>query len=596
MKSRSSVIWSSLNGAMQPEYVNRDLATLPDKETGSNTERRLVRPVRPEGHRDTWPRAVSRLLVNLNGLVKSKRSFPSLTNLAQWYLDTRVGSEGSTGSEGLIYSVPCLPPQHSAETVAKALDVAVAALQPQPEDPAIWKGLDEFTALFDHSLTSPPPPAASEDTQTCSGPLIDPPKFPDSPQQHPLQAFQSLQRSLIDDSDLPDVPLVKPNSKPVDNFVATEIYPATLCAPFLPTPTNRGARSGFRRPDIVPTRGYPCFQRERRQTEPRLRRKTRIEDLKPRAATSPELRNLSPQRTPTCLRVGIPVPKSIMTRKVAGQDSLKIRLPSGVKEEDTPPSLQHGGPRTGLSPGSDAEVDCLISAVDVVKEGFELRPDPVHPDLGKFSFELPSPPTSRSASSNTLPPPPSVSSPSSSKRRESLHHVNKITLNLSDMDSGSRNTYINRPLPPFPLAPEPMPPVCNGPSANLALSNATLKALLSAEDESSHFPSRKEPAEGEAFARDRLSKHSAAVVREFSEFTNRRFFRHPLAQEVRSQSDGTVLEQRAPQHRTRADIIAAASGGVQLRARSAGSLAMRKQKGRGIVFDDPEEWKRQYGG
>lgn len=551
---------------MPCELVNRAVSALAGKKTGSNGQYTTLGPVGGGAYRHTWPQGSSQLPIGSNGRNETKRSIASLTNLAQWYLDNRVGSAGSTGAEGLVYSVPRLPPRHSAEAVAKALDLAVAALQSQSEEPALYRCF----------VTSPTPPAASEHSQAHSGPLTSHPNSRNPPNDHLPRPLPPLPMPLTDKSALLPVPAVR--STAVADYHATCVDPANLHAPLLPT-TNQAARPGLRRPDIIPTTGYLRYEGERRQTAPQLRRKARMEDLKPRAASAPEL------KIPTTLQIGVPIPKPIMTRKATGQDSLKIRIPSGVKEEDIPPSLQHGGPRTSVSLGLDADADCRVRAVDVVKEDCELRADPVPPGLGKFPFERSSSPPF--SNPNTLPPRPRVSSPSSAKKKESLQRVGKTAPHVTEMDKGSRDTSINR---------APLMPARNGPPAKLALSNATLKALLSAEAAANQSRPAKQSAGSDALAQNRLSTHSAAVVREFSQFTDRRFFNHSVPQEARSQSDGTVVGQRDTRHRARADAIAATSDGSQRRARSAGELELRKLKGRGVVFEDPGEWKRHYGG
>jgi hypothetical protein len=592
---RSSVNRSSLHDDMDFKYVNGDLATSPERATRSSIKHRVIRPIRRGTRRATWPRGDSRLRLSLRRYSKSGRpSCTSLTKVAQWYLDTRRGSKET---RGLLYSVPSLPPSYSADSVVRALDAAIGALQPEPKSPVVWYSPDDLEALFHHSLTPRSPPAASESIPTFAEPLIDLASFPDSTQEHPPQVVPVLKGSLADIPDLPDLPVVKSSSTSVDDLLFADTFgPATLWAPLIPASPGGEFVPGPDHLSLAPNCRYPGFQTERRRTEPQIRRKPAIRDLKSRAATLPELRDL-----PTQLQVGVPVPEPIMRRKLAGQDSLKIRIPSIIQEEDIPQSLQHGGKKTGLSPGPDAEIDCLIGAVDVVKESFKPQLDPLEADLGHFSFDFLSSSTSSdslssdlASTSQTFTTPPTVSSRSSSKM-ESLSHVKKNPPNLSEMDDRSRHPYINRPLRPLPLAPEPMLPRRNGTSANLALSNATLKALLAAEDAANSSTAAKQSAKGSIFAQARLSKRSAAVVRDFSEFTHRTFFQpqqqqQPQPHDIRSQSDSALVAQQVPLYRCRADVVVASSP-MQPRAHSGGSLAMRKAKGRGIVFTNPAEWK-----
>ncbi len=112
------------------------------------------------------------------------------------------------------------------------------------------------------------------------------------------------------------------------------------------------------------------------------------------------------------------------------------------------------------------------------------------------------------------------------------------------------------------------------------MSNATLKALLATEDDGNHTKKEME----ERTATKRLSERSAAVIQGFRDFTHRSFF--PPPEEMRSQSDGTLWPQAPAQNR-----IAALAAGVQKRAASETSLALRKKKGRGIIFSDEGPWE-----
>ena len=607
MLSCSSVKQGSLHGAMTFEYVNCDLATPAEKATRSNSQHRVIRPVRQGARRTTWPRAVSRLRVNMGQLSNSGRqSYPSLRKAAQWCLDAHSPSQRARGTTGLLYAVPSLPPLHDAQSVVRALDETIAALNPEQKSPAVYDNPDDLEALFHHSLNPTHPSAVLKHAPALADSVLDLPSMPDLGREHLRPVVPVLMESLVDVPHLPDHPVVGSSSTPLDDLLTDHLDSARLCAPLIPTSTVREGVLPSNPVKPPPKSRYPGFQKPRQRTEPHIRRIAGTVDLKARAATLSELKNLPPQRTPTCLRVGAPARKPNMTRKLAGQDSLKIRVPSGVKDEDLPRSLQHGGIRTCLSPGPDAEIDCLVAAVDGVQDSFRLQLDPLESDLGNFALDLPSPSTTSSGSlsshltsnSQTCTTPPlTVSSRGSSKKNVSSHHVRKTSPRSSKMDDHSQNSCINRPLPPPPpaprlLKPEVMPPARTGPSANLALSNATLKALLSAEDAAN----AKEPSQSRSLAQCHLSQRSAALVREFSEFTHRSFFNPPQRQQddLRSQSDGALVARQVPLYRSRVEMVAATSR-MQPRARSVGTLAERKVKGRGMVFADPEAWKAYAG-
>jgi hypothetical protein len=605
----SSVNCIPFHGNLNSGKVNLKLARLPNMTHRADTKRRAIRPVRRTAVRVTWPRPVSRLRAKLRRLDGKPRN-PSLTNLAQWYLDSRCPSEGPLG---FLYAVPELPVSHSAESVIEALDATIVALRSERRSTAGWDSPDKLRALFDPSLAPARPPSASQDLSAFTVPLIDLPEFPESNRKSP-EADPESRGSPIDVAVTSSLPAVDSDS----NFAAVDDLllgpapgPVTNLAPLLPTPAEREFGP---RPDhlsLSPEGRHPAVGRKRRHTQPQIRRKAGKRDLKSRAATLPELGLNPPQRAPTCLRVGSAIAGPVTMRKPLAQDSLKIRVPREVKKDNLPPSLQSGEKHSGPSPGPDAEVDCLITAIDVVKDNFKLQLDPIESELGKFSCDFSSavspgsscthfrdvqsrnvdeartPSHSRSVSSDlvstsqTYSTPKSVPSHGSSEKQDSLHHV-KTTRSPSYADERSSDPYSNRPLPPLPLAPNPILPANHRTSANLVLSNATLRALLNAEDASNNS----EMEMRAQLAKTRLSKRSAAIVRDFSDFTHRSFFppQSPPPptppHDIRSQSDGTLWPQ-APSKTRVAEL-----SHRQPRARSLGSLAIRKKKGRGMVFAD----------
>ena len=580
-------------------------ATL-NRATRADFRRRAIRPARRGVCRVSWPRAASRLQADLRRQGLKCRN-PSLTNIAQWYLDRRFSPEGPTG---LVYAVPELPPSHSADSVVAVLDAAVAALRPgrsKPTSSPVWDTPDDPWAILDPPLTAPTL-TALQDTSTVSDSLLDLPAFPD--QGHSPEAASAFQGSLIDIPDLPEVPVVKSSSTSVDELLLSPCPdPASLSAPLLPASLDRESDPCPNHLSPVPDIRGPLFRNERLQSEPQVRRKAGARDLKSRAVTLPQIAVIPPEPTPTSLQIGSPIVGPSMAPKALSRDSLKLHIPSVVNPDGLPPSLKSRGTSSGLSPGPDAEIDCLISAVDVVKENFRTRLDPLEPDLGRFSCDVSSAVwrgSSRSRqrasqgnkSSNGITPssqsrpfpsdmastsqpspttttttkPPAAPSHSSIKKNDSMRDKG-TEQGSSQTDESLRRALTMRPLPPLPLAPEPMP-ARHHELENHPVSNATLKALLSAEDASNQSAQRRQ----ERLAHVRLSKRSADAVQDFSEFTHRSFFHSP--QEVRSQSDGTLWPQAPSQTR------AADPSCGQPRAASQSDLERRKRKGKGIVFVD----------
>jgi hypothetical protein len=254
------------------------------------------------------------------------------------------------------------------------------------------------------------------------------------------------------------------------------------------------------------------------------------------------------------------------------------------------------------------EMDFLIHAIDVVKDSFKFQLDPLEPNLGDFFCDFSSAfsdgcprshwediqskksskgqhrssksesfSSERASTSATSTKSLATSSRSSTETNDSSRRVGTGRLS-SAVDGSSRPEYSQRPLPPLPLAPESTLPARQSTPANLGVSNATVKALIAAEAASNSSTKGKE----ERFAKPRLSKHSAAVVQGFSQFTHRTFFDTPdiVSQQVRSQSDGTLWPQ-APSQTRRAEPFR-----EKARAITVASIEIRKEKGKGIVFAD----------
>ncbi len=579
---------------MDSRRKNPKPTTSLNKVSRSESRRKTIRPATRWTGRVILPQAVSRLRVNLRRQAGRAKK-PSLTNIAQRLIDSRSPSQGPNG---LIYAVLEIPPLQTADSVVAALNATVTALkqkpEPGPESPAAaWDNADDLLPLFDRPPTPATPPAPSQDTSTFTGPLLDLPPFPDSNGSPTQAAVPVFRGSLIDAPDLPEVPVAAPYeavSASVDDFpLAHSFGPATLWAPLLPAPTDLEFPPGAEHLSLVPGSRYPPFRTGRQQTQPHVTRNAGTRDLRSRAATLPELAVVPPQRTPTCLRVGSPIAGPATAKQPLAQDSLKLRIPQKVKKEDLPRPLHPGHTTSGFSPGLSTEMDCLLSAVDEVKKDFNHELAPLDPDLGNFPCQFPSVvsrepsrirrnDTQSKKSDKGKPPSPGsgfVSNDLASTPQTFNTQTTPTSRSSFETDRSSRSSYATRTLPPVPLAPEPMSQCRHRTSSNFAVSNATLKALLAAEDASNN--TAKERAEG--FATSRLTKRSAVVVQEFSDFTHRSFFHPP--QDSRSRSDGTLWPSSPSQDR------AAASSCGKARSKSVDSLTVRKKKGRGIVF---AEW------
>jgi hypothetical protein len=140
------------------------------------------------------------------------------------------------------------------------------------------------------------------------------------------------------------------------------------------------------------------------------------------------------------------------------------------------------------------------------------------------------------------------------------------------------DSYRDRPLPPLPLVPDHTTPVRHRTPENESLSNATLKALLWAEDASN--ASQKENEERFTKNNYRLSSRSEAIVRDFSQFAQQSF--SPKAPKHREwQSDGTLWLSAPSQTRRRVARLA----DEKPRARSLQNRAMRMEKSKGGIFE-----------
>ncbi len=520
-----------------------------------------------------WPRAYTAPVTAARRREGGRRN-PSITNTAQWYLDKRYPSKGSTG---LVYALPKLPPSHSAKSVVDALDAAVAALelaQSKAESPAVWDTPEELWGPHNAQLCTSTLSTSLENTSTTTDPLLDLSIFPSGNTSRPSQAEALFRESIVETKQLPHP------------------GPPNLLAPFLPLPPNLRSEAGPHHLSLVPDSRYPPFRNDRTQSQPQLRKKEAMKDLKARTVMLPQLSKISPQRTPTCLQVGSPVTAPVTTRTPLARDSLKIRVPKGRKEEDLPESLQARASGSGLGRGLDATKKCSITDAAARKDGFNPQLEPFGADLGKFTCDFPSisfGDSSRGgrgvvqgekpAESMVLP---SKSGSSSSAlaytSQPSTAPTNYSSPRSTQKQGNARYAGTTKDLQPLPPIAERMK-AGNADLRNATMSNATLKALLAAEDEANH--SKKEMQE--RIASKRLSDRSAAVVQGFRDFTHRSFF--PPPQEARSQSDGTLWPQAPAQNRA-ADAVA-----VQKRAASETSLALRKKKGRGIVFADDGPWK-----
>ncbi len=313
---------------------------------------------------------------------------------------------------------------------------------------------------------------------------------------------------------------------------------------------------------------------------------------KARTATQPQLSGKSPQRTPTCLQVGSPITGPITTRKTFAKDSLKIHNPKDRSEKNLPKSLQTKGSGSALGPGPEMEKKCITTAAAFRKDGLNPQLESFDSDLGKFTCEFPPISSSdssrdrrgvlqgeKSAESTILP---SKSGSSSSNlvciSQTSTAPTNCFSHSSTKKQGNARHTDTTKDLQPLP-PPAGRMKSGNADSRNVTMSNATLKALVAAEDDVNHTKKEKE----ERIASKRLSERSAAAVQGFRDFTHHSFF--PPPEEVRSQSDGTLWPQAPAQNRV-ADLAA-----VQKRAASEISLALRKKKGRGMIFADDGPWE-----
>lgn len=592
---------------MEVATRNLRLAASTTKLTRSDSKGKTIRPVRRQYVRrvihsrttTSWSTSVKRQV--------DKTRNPSLTNIAQWYLDSRHPSEGPGG---LVYAVPVIPPRQTPDSVAEAIKATLDVLKSGPKielesSDAIWETSDDLLALWDTPLDSPSPPTHHQELQTSTGPLLDFSSFTEPNQSSSQQDVPVYCSSPIDVPNPKDVPVVESSSAPVDDLlISTSPGPATLLAPLLPASTNWEFDPCPDHLSLAPDRRYPLFRKGQQQTAVPLRRKAGSRELKSHLVTPPSKAN-SLRRTPTCLRVGSKVVGTTMARKRVGQDSLrippisrtkmenlpqllqstvtrttltpgpvtarkravqdslKLRIPSGVKMEDLPPSLQPADTRPGLGTVPDVERDSRITASDVVEDNLKPQLCPLDQDLGEFAFDFPSVVSRGSSRAHRDKTRPRSTTQSTSTSRSS-----------SAARESSLSASTNRPLPPLPLATDHTPPAPHRTSANLGVSNATLKALLSAEDASNNLIKTVEGSIGKS----RLSKRSSAIVRDFSEFTHKAFF-HP-DEEPRSQSDGTLWPSAPSQYRG-ADM-----SGEKARSSSVGALAIRKRKGMGIVFAD----------
>ena len=578
------------------KVVQRTISSDTKATTRSGVERRTTKSVRRRARRVPccipWPRAYTGS-VAVPRRREGGRKNPSITNTAQWYLDKRYPSEGPTG---LVYALQKLPPSHSAESVVDALNAAVAALEPEQSDaesPAIWDNPEELWVTHNAQICPSTLSTATENTSTTASPLLDLSTFPNTDASRLSQAKALFGESTVETKHLSQLQTCESGSATADNFLSSlPTSPPNLFAPILPVSTDLDVKSCPDQLSCVPDSRYPPFQNDRTQSQPQVRRKVRMEDLKARAATLPQLSVNPPQRTPTCLRVGSPITGPVMTRKPLAKDSLKIRIPKNRNKESLPRSLQARDDGSALNPGPDVEKKCVITAADVVKDGFNSELEPLDSDLGNFTCDFSSinsrdPSRARRAvvqgkkskESTTLP----SKSGSSSSDLASTSQISITQTNCSSRSSikkygSSRHVDTTKDLPPLPNAFESMK-AGHRDLESVAMSNATLKALLAAECDASD--SKKEMEE--RIASKRLSDRSAAVIQGFRDFTHRSFF--PLPEDVRSQSDGTLWPQAPSQNRA-ADL-----SGVQKRAASEASLAIRKKKGRGIIFADDGPWK-----
>ncbi|KAF7506156.1 hypothetical protein GJ744_012220 [Endocarpon pusillum] len=459
--------------------------------------------------------------------------------MAQWYLDRRYPSQGPAG---LVYALQELPSSHSSESVVDALNAAVAALELEPskaESPAVWDNPEELWVPHNTQICSSTLSTGLENMSTTTAPLLDLSTFSNTDARRPAQGKALFHESIVETKHLPQLPTLESGSATADDILPSlPARPPKPFAPGFPVSTDLDLEPGLDHLSFVPDSRYPPFRNDRTQSQPQVRRKVGMGDLKARAATLPQLSVNPPQHTPTCLRVGSPMTGPAMTRKPLAKDSLKIRMPKDRNKENLPRLLQARDNGSALHPGPDVGKKCVITAAGTVKDECNAQLAPLDSDLGNFICDFPP-----------------IGSHGSSRHNSTTKDVQAISNASDPMKAGHSDLE------------------------NIAMSNATLKALLATEGDANH--SKKEMEE--RIASKRVSDHSAAVIQGFRDFTHRSFF--PSPEDVRSQSDGTLWPQAPSQNRA-ADL-----SGVQARAASETSLAIRKQKGRGIIFTDDGPWK-----
>lgn len=615
--------------------------------TRPDTRRWKVRSVPRRSSRVIFPSELSRLSAIL-ALGNSARRSASITNVAQWYLDRRLPSEGP---KGLIYQVPKIPSSQTADSVVAVLDAAIDALETNPREPpslaildgvyelaaerepressshTSWFGVHELPALPSSSST-PAQRLAPLHTPLLTNSLLDTPSLQEPVHIRLAQAAPILRGRLIDVPDLPEPTLgAKSGSPSADNLILAPVsVSATSPVPLLSTVPDWKLKPGTQHHSVAPDSQHARLTNERQQSHPQIGKKGGERDLKSRAATYPR---------PVPLQVGSPVAGPAARRNLSAQDSLKIRIPGGVKiedlpqplrigdrssslnlglddemssfpnrksvnQEDLPGPLRAGDTRSRFSTAPDAKMNQLIGSVDVVRNCLQPRLDPLESDLGHFSCDLTSAASlgpsqsrqvnrqsplsnkgeqslkSRSFSSGHSSTPTTSTSPppsrTSAKKINSSGQVEAGTaLRPSAMDGQSQG-YSRRPLSPLPVAPtRKLPPIPNT-AAKTSVSNATLKEILAAEEaaDKPHQPTN-----------PRLSKHSAAIVEEFAHFAHRSFFQQTVQTgNVRSQTDGAFWPTAPSRPRKPLSPL------PNRRAVTVDSLAVRKLKGRGVVFDE----------
>ncbi|ERF76231.1 hypothetical protein EPUS_04308 [Endocarpon pusillum Z07020] len=577
------------------KVVQRTISSDSTATTRSGVKRRTTKSVGRGARRVPWcipwPRAYTGS-VAVPRRREGGRKKPSITNIAQWYLDRRYPSQGPTG---LVYALQELPPSHSAQSVVDALNAALAALELEPsktESYAVWDNPEELWGPHNTQICSSTLSTGLENTSTTTAPLLGLSTFPNTDASRPSQGKALFHESIVETKHLPQLPIFESGSATADDFLPSHpACPPNPFAPVFPVSTDLDVEPGLDHLSSVADSRYPPFRNDRTQSQPQVRRKVGMSDLKARAATLPQLSVNPPQRTPTCLRVGSPITGPVMTRKPLAKDSLKIRMPKDRNKENLPRSLQATDNGSALNPGPDAG-KCVITAADAVKDECKSQLEPLDSDLGSFTCDFPpigsrGPSRARSGvvrggkfkESTVFPWETGCSSSdSASTSQTSIAQTNCYSCSSTKKHGSSRHVGTTKDVSPLSNPSEPMK-AAHGDLENVAMSNATLKALLATEGDANH--SRKEMEE--RIASKRLSEHSAAVIQGFRDFTHRSFF--PSPEDVRSQSDGTLWP-RAPSQNRAADL-----SGVQARAASETSLAIRKQKGRGIIFTDDGPWK-----